>query len=306
MRITLVVAILLLLCGVGVCAESQPASSRAEKQKPEVNKTYSTSHQDKKTEVIVVPIQPTANNSQNGTNTQPPEDKNLIVNQKIAKYTGYLALLAFLQFIAMAIQAAFLSKTLDATKEAANAAQQAAEAAELNARAAIGIELPVIRAITTDMVYTSKLIGDTEPYGGIVNDGPPTQYSAVGCIRFENHGRTPAFPDKLVVGWKVTDKLPEIPHYTTTSNLNHAEVIKAGDSFISDTHYGIELTDDEIKQTSENQAWLWFYGCLFYTDFMNTRREARFCWRFANRNHGKAFYYFSSDGEPPKAYTQNT
>jgi hypothetical protein len=198
----------------------------------------------------------------------------------------------------MWIQTRRLSDTVSTTRKAA-------EAAELNARAAIGIELPVIRAITADLVATNRLIGSNEPYGGTVNDNHPTKYSAVGIIHFENHGRTPAFPEKLSVGWTVATKLPEEPAYSITSSLNHAAVIKPGGDFVSDTHYSIELTDEELKATSENISWLWFYGCLYYTDFMNTNREFRFCWRFANRNFDNIFCFFSSDGEPPREYTKN-
>ena len=106
---------------------------------------------------------------------------------------------------------------------------------------------PVIRAITSDLLYTDRLIDDNSPYGGIVNDGPPTKYSALGRIRFENHGRTPAFPEKISVGWRVAERLPENPTYIITSNLNHAEVIKPENNFTTDTHYGIELTDEEIR-----------------------------------------------------------
>lgn len=195
---------------------------------------------------------------------------------------------------------------LSIAKEAAEATQKAAEAAELNARAAIGIELPVIRAITTDLLSTDTLITGGGPYSGGVDDGPPTKYSAVGYIKFENHGRTPAFPEKISVGWMVAEKLPENPIYLKTSNLNHAAVIKPEGSFTADTHYGIELSCEELEATKEARAWLWFYGCLHYTDFLHAKRTARFCWRFANRDFDSVSFYFSSDGEPPTQYTYNT
>ena len=305
MRIALVVAILGTLCGSGVFAESQQLPPT-----PQTNQTQQTPAK-KKQEIyssadttIKITSAQIDQKQPNELNTDKP-DKSLN-DLLIVWFTGALAVFALCQVIAMVLQYRVMRVQACSLRDSVEVTEKAANAAELSARAAIGIELPIIRAITADMVSTDKLIGDAEPYGGIVNDGPPTKYSAIGCIRFENHGRTPAFPEKISVGWKFAEKLPETPQYITTTNLNHAEVIKPGESFTTDTHYGIELTDEELKMTISNRSWLWFYGCLFYTDFMNTKREARFCWRFANRNFDNIFYYFSSDGELPKAYTQNT
>ncbi len=192
----------------------------------------------------------------------------------------------------MSIQAKHLRRTVEAT--------------EKSVQAVIRMELPIIQAIPGDLVHTNKLIGDDEPYGGAVHH-LPSKYSAFQIRRFKNYGRSPAFLEMISVGWMVADTLPNQPRYIKTSTLSHDCVITPEEEFRPDIHYGIELTDDELREIIENRLWLWFYGCLYYRDFMNDEREYRFCWRFANQNHRtmKPYYFFSSDGNPPKSYTKN-
>lgn len=184
-------------------------------------------------------------------------------------------------------------------------AELAARAAELNARAAIGIELPILRVTPPDLLTTNGLFEPNEPYAGSVNDKAPEKFSAVGLLLIKNHGRTPAFPTEIAVGWMVANSLPETPTYLRRNRLNHASVIKADEAYMADVYYAIELTNEEVSAAASDHARLWFYGCIYYTDFLHLKREARFCWRFANRNFDNVFYYFASDGEPPAAYTQS-
>lgn len=181
-----------------------------------------------------------------------------------------------------------------------------AKAAELNARAAVGIELPVIRFSPLDLGSTDRLIlNDNSPYGAGISDGPPTKYSAVGDFRVTNHGRTPAFPIAFAVGWSFADELPPEPTYIQRSVVNHAKVVAIGgevECHLDGPHLGIELSDEQVASGSSNKTWLWVYGCLYYRDFLDQAREARFCWRYADRNHELPFYFFASDGEPPPAY----
>ncbi len=225
-------------------------------------------------------------------------EQEAVNSRNIMYFTGAMA------FIGLA-QIGFFYWQLSLMRRSLQSAEIAAKAAELNARAAIGIELPIIRAVPADLVSTAELIGGDEPYGGTVNDFSPAKYSAIGPIVFKNYGRTPAFPEKLSVGWIVATILPDVPTYRETKYLNHAAVIKPDSEFTADRHYGIELTDEELAATSEGKSWLWVYGCLYYRDFLHENRQARFCWRFANRNFDTVFYFFSSDGEPPAEYTRH-
>src|SRR5262245_45750693 len=69
------------------------------------------------------------------------------------------------------------------TKESADAARKAADAADLSAHAALGMELPIVRATRpADLLMLDKPVPVDKPYGGIVAD----QYSAVSAIYFRN------------------------------------------------------------------------------------------------------------------------
>lgn len=240
-------------------------------------------------------------------NNSPPENcgheekENTTINRNIMLATWVIAFVAFFQLIAIGVQAYILKRTVDATEKAANAADR-------TANAIVRIEVPIIRTLPQDLVRTEKLVGDWESYGGGINNDSPTRYSVVHRITFANYGRTPAFPEMFSAGWLVAIKLPDIPTYNKSSILGNSIVIEPNETFQSDIHYSIELNDEELETTKEGRSWLWFYGCLFYRDFMNEKREARFCWRFTNQRakEMKPFYIFSSDGDPPKAYTKNT
>ena len=130
------------------------------------------------------------------------------------------------------------------TKESADAARKAADAADLSAHAALGMELPIVRATRpADLLMLDKPVPVDKPYGGIVADHFPSQYSAVSAIYFRNDGRTPAFPLQMQVGYRALEKLPP------------------------------------GARTQGGQAWLWRYCSLTYRDFVGIK-EKRFCWRW--------------------------
>jgi hypothetical protein len=180
----------------------------------------------------------------------------------------------------------------------------AAKAAELSSRAAVAIELPVLRLTPADLLSTDVLISDNEPFGAGVTDDMPGKFSAVGGITINNYGRTPAFPDTFSMGYRVADRLPDEPSYNRTWALNHAEVIKPEGEFFVGEYLSFELTDAEIQAAGSGTSWLWVFGCICYTDFLGEKQTTKFCWRYADRNHELPFYHFASDGEPPLAYVR--
>jgi hypothetical protein len=219
----------------------------------------------------------------------------------VALYTFWLAVLtAFLVAVSI-VQIRFLTRA-DTT------ARVAADAAKKSADAAVSIELPILRAIPSDLMTVDAPIPESGPYSGGGNDGVPTRYSAIGDIRVQNFGRTPAFPITLSAGWRAARALPIRPEYTKTVGVNHAVVYRPA-SEDPDTEYHVdfactvELSELEIREIAAETSWLWFYGLFKFRDFMGVERESRFCWRWANRNsEGPAFFFFASDGNPPSAY----
>jgi hypothetical protein len=228
-----------------------------------------------------------------------------LANQRAMLYlTLLMAVVAIAQLAFFAWQLQLMRKSVEDAGAAASAAASAARSADLNARAAIGIELPILRVTPPELLSTSKLIADNGPYGGMVNDRSPTKYSAVGNLELRNDGRTPAFLSEISVGWNVATTLPERPTYRRTDRLGHASIVRPGDTFMChELHYGIELSDEELNSLRAGTTWLWFFGMIEYRDFLDDRRLAKFCWRFANRNVGTKFYFFASDGNPPERYT---
>jgi hypothetical protein len=234
--------------------------------------------------------------------------------------TFWLAIFTLLLVIGTAVLAVFTYRlwrdarvtaaaSVKDTQESLRIAAQSADAARLIARAAIGIELPILRILPPDMIAMSEPIVDGETYGGYVNDGLPTQYSGLGYFKCTNYGRTPAFPISFSCGWQVAATLPEPPIFIETAQINHAVVYRpeqdSAEPATIDAHFTIEVSDQEIEAIKKGGTWLWFYGCLYYEDFLGDRHNYRFCWRWADRNPpsgNQPFYTFASDGAPPGSY----
>lgn len=234
--------------------------------------------------------------------------------------TFWLALFTLLLVIGTAVLAVFTYRlwsdarataaaSVKDTQDSLRIAAQSANAAMLSAKAAIGMELPILRIIPPDMIAMTEPIVKGETYGGSVNDGPPSQYSGLGYFKCTNYGRTPAFPSSFSCGWKVAAILPEQPIYIETVPINHAVVYRPEKDDMEpatiDAHFSIEVNIQEIEAIKKGDAWLWFYGCLSYEDFMGEQHGYRFCWRWADRNPPSSnhpFYFFASDGNPPGSY----
>lgn len=213
-----------------------------------------------------------------------------------------MAVIALAQLILFGIQLAMMRRNIVDTANAARAA-------ELNAKAAIGIELPFLRAIPSELLGMAEPIPEDGPYGGYVNDGPPVTYNALGPIEISNLGRTPAYSLAVSFGWVVARVLPvQPPPYQRTIHLNHNLVFAPGTETNIHPDACIRLSDEEVRETARDEKWLWIFGEINYRDFMDQSQTTRFCWRFANRNPPGSpdLYYLASDGQPPTAYTRRT
>jgi hypothetical protein len=82
------------------------------------------------------------------------------------------------------------------------ASRRSAEAAELSAKAAVAIELPVITAFPQHFSW------------GVTQDvNSKVHHCSVNHIAFYNHGRTDAYLSELRCGWLAGDSLPDVPTY---------------------------------------------------------------------------------------------
>jgi hypothetical protein len=185
------------------------------------------------------------------------------------------------------------------------ATKKAAEAAKLSADAVVRIESPIIRIYGSPMFY--KMEGDIPYEWKNYPKGP----ARIGNLHFINYGRTPAFPYRLDGGWAVKDKLPDMPDYIKSTLINPDFIIfpdkEKGDAV--DEKWAITFTREQEGALKDNSAWLWFYVCLHYWNFMNERQEARFCWKLMNvpgfYKEGPNFNLVLAT-DAPEAYTKST
>jgi len=82
--------------------------------------------------------------------------------------------------------------------------KMAAHAADLSARAAIGIELPILRV-------RGSQIGLADESGAL--DDSREQRSIISDIEIKNFGHSHAFPIQVELGYVVAKILPRHPHY---------------------------------------------------------------------------------------------
>lgn len=149
-------------------------------------------------------------------------------------------------------------------------ALKAANAAELNARAAVAVELPIIR-------MTAGMVG----YGNDQDKKGKKRYVAwVSSLKLSNQGRTKAFPVELHLGCTIGDDLPRTPTYTFTKVFPVDAILdpeKAEEIELAEFDFETSLQTFELLQFRGTD--LWFYCNLIYQDFMNERHEAGFCWK---------------------------
>jgi hypothetical protein len=177
------------------------------------------------------------------------------------------------------------------TKDTANAAQR-------SANAVVRMESPIIRVFSPPLV---SIFSSTSV------EGISSQSLYVSGLKFVNHGRTPAFPERLDTGWMVINKLPTTPVYTNSNDLSASDPIITETFDMTETAQTIEPTADQWDTISKGTR-LWYYGCLYYRNFMNDRQEFRFCWCLFNAAPmGQSpVYSFLSYGDIPEVYTKNT
>ena len=153
-----------------------------------------------------------------------------------------------------------------------NTARIAANAADLSARAAVAIELPIIRVVPDRFGYGSRQN----------NDDPRIEYCAIHTLDFSNGGRTRAIPIEVKCGGFIGDKLPDVPAYTFTKSFPIDIVFEPSPAepsrlYLSD--FEITLATGDTDKLMNRNTMLWFYCCVVYLDFMQTRHEAGFCWK---------------------------
>jgi hypothetical protein len=156
-------------------------------------------------------------------------------------------------------------------------ARIAANAADLSARAAVAIELPIIQIAPRGFGFGSSM----SVVGGI--EAPRTEWCALSDVRFSNLGRTKAFPVNIKCGWFFGDRLPDIPVYTFTKDFHLGTIFEPDPSVTPALHVNECVCENGparfYDKVRDESVGLWFFCSLVYLDFMQGRHEAGFCWK---------------------------
>jgi hypothetical protein len=143
------------------------------------------------------------------------------------------------------------------------------DATDRNVRAAIALQLPVIR-VEPDLLAHEET-GDSES-------------CYIHAVIVGNATETKAFPKEILYGWTFGDKLSDQPSYQFSDPFPPNIVVS--DSRISKKLSGLlVLKKGQWSEISKGNC-LWFYCDLLYDDFMGEGRHHAFCWRWTNVGMG--------------------
>jgi hypothetical protein len=143
----------------------------------------------------------------------------------------------------------------------------AADAADLNAKAAVAIELPIIHAEPDQFSWGRR-------HGG----GPIIDSFGIARLVFSNLGRTKAFPLEVYFGFTVGDQLPETPIYAFSKAFSVDTILEADPLSKDLREFEFDVMPNLFDGLRTSSTRLWFYCNLVYLDFMQRRHEAGFCW----------------------------
>ena len=189
-------------------------------------------------------------------------------DEALARYTWWLTLFTgVMAFATVGLGIATVGLYATGEKQI-EIAIKAANAADLSARAAVAIELPIM-----------ILDPDNGSFGDRFEFGRRTEEFCVMNIGFKNEGRTKAFPIETAFGWTVGNELPAKPVYRWTRPFGMDAIIGPDILQVETVNLWMDLPDGTNQGIRDGNVSLWFYCRLSYLDFMRTKHEAGFCWR---------------------------
>jgi hypothetical protein len=209
-------------------------------------------------------------------------------------FNGLLALFAYRLWRtsgglkdAVVAQSQAMTHTLAVLKDAAEATRQIADAALLQARASVGVELPRLELSAVELVHADESIRQALKAPAV-------------SLRFANHGRTTAFLTARCVELRLADALPAEPEYRAVEKLEATEAVASGDATKAgaDQRLG-ELGETEVEALRLGRRTLWAYGFVAFRDFLGIEHRKGFCLRWlpppAHASIGGSFQPDGSD-----------
>jgi hypothetical protein len=206
-----------------------------------------------------------------------------------------LSLFTFFLVAVGAVQGYFLLRTLSAT-------ETAAKSAERQSKAAIAVELPIVRVINLKLAEfddSGKAIEGNDPVAA--GDLPGIYHI---FLAFKNAGRSIAHVNKISVNHVLAIKLPDEPTYSAWAKLAF-DVEQQGNAWYHWFLTSIKLSKDERERLVIGGTNLWVYGFMAFTDFMGDPHESRFVGLW-NANQRPPMANGVIFGFGPQQYATNT
>jgi hypothetical protein len=168
----------------------------------------------------------------------------------------------------------------------------AANAAQLAANAAVGVEIP--RIFIFDLEFQAS---------PIVNDFGNLQFPKV-AISIKNYGRTPAFLDDQCVEMRIATSLRDDPEYINVINFDPGTVIERDSTYdLPVARLRDALPIETINLIIEGKTLIWVYCYVRYRDFLNMPHRLAFGAHLRKGDNGgpRRFIF-----DAPKKYHENT
>ena len=169
-----------------------------------------------------------------------------------------------------------------ADAEVSNAAAlKVASAAELSAKAAMGVELPILHPILIELTIGVPPAFPPETPEAEQIEIWDTWRKVIGAkVRLKNYGRSPAFVSNCVINLRVRQALPPEPVYEILDLSPKPRVIDGGgyEEFIERAAATLTpITDAEIASLRAGEdVWIFVYGFAEFTDVWGSPHKCAF------------------------------
>lgn len=240
------------------------------------------------------------NNTHTSNRSEPGSFLEKTENDPVAVFTAVLALFTLVLAAVSIVQISFLTKADKTGRLAALAAKRAANAATLNARAALGAELPIVSLSKISLALDDQGLRR-------VHGHPPKE--SVLSVDFKNFGRSPAEVIGICIEWAVEKQLPPDPAYKSVSPYPPGTFIEPTNNVPNGPlKCPIKLKDNEVAEISDEVKFLWVFGFILFEDaIVGKSHKMRFCAKWQayilrpdGTLHPAGFVY---DAQTPPTYT---
>lgn len=221
----------------------------------------------------------------------------------VAALTFALVWVGIAQVLVYINQARLMRLALQATRRSNSVAVKAASAAELQARAAIGTQLPVVLSADPTL-FRMATFGDGQNTLPYAFKDQAVDVGFIPEVELKNVGETPAYCREFRFGWRIASSLEGGPDYSTSCPCDPTAVLgaKGGAEKFA---VGVEMrpTPEELDGLKNGTLRMWIYVSLQYADFIAQEHEARFCWVWSPKN-GYHFGFNSAGAEVPLTFVR--